>query len=176
MGVWDKYETRIGLVGPTKRSSAYKREIREFKNKNLDSLSYHHVTVDGVFQDVMIMSSKNLNEKRITSMPGEKIKLGGLVWWMDNYWLVTEKDADTTVYEKATMEQCNHILKWITDDGVIHEQWCIISDGTKLTRTLYAQRFGMLETVCKNYLLNCWDTLRALLPKQNSEQLYMAMV
>lgn len=132
MSVWDKYEARMEALGTTRRETAFKREVREITRKSPDSLSFHHVTIDSVEQDLTIVTSKNTNEKRILSVPGETIKLGGLVDWMDNKWLVVEKDADTTVYEKALMQQCNHILRWITDDGVIHEQWCIITDSTKL--------------------------------------------
>lgn len=131
MSVWDGYESRLKHIGETKRESVYKRAAREFTNKDPDSLSYHTALIDGVEQNFMIVTARNTNQRRIMSMPGEKIKLGGLVEWMGNYWLVTEKDADTTLYEKALMEQCNHILRWITDGGVIHEQWCIISDSTK---------------------------------------------
>lgn len=132
MSVWSRYTTRIESVGGSKRGAAYKRECREISNKIKDSLSYHGVTIDGEEQNVAIVSSKNTDEKAIMSLPGESIKLGGLVEWMDNHWLITEKDANTTVYEKGLMEQCNHILKWIdADDGEIYEQWCIISDGTK---------------------------------------------
>lgn len=134
MSVWDQYDTRIECIGETKRKAAYRREVREITNKIKDSLSYFTVTIDDKQQNVAVVSSKNMNEKRIMSLPGEKITPGGLVYWMDHYWLVTEKDADSNVYEKATMTQCNHILRWI-DDGVIHEQWCIISDGTKLRHT-----------------------------------------
>lgn len=135
MNVWNQYSARIESLGGNQREAFYQREVRTITDKTKDSLSYHHVTIDGIEQNVSIVSSKNMNEKRIMSLPGEKITPGGLVYWMDHYWLVTEKDADSNVYEKATMTQCNHILRWIDTDGVIHEQWCIISDGTKLRHT-----------------------------------------
>lgn len=131
MSVWDTYKARAEAAGHTRREVAYKREFRELALKNPDSLSFHHVTIDDIEQDVTIVTSKNNNERRIMSLPGEKIRLGGLVHWMDNYWLITEKDADTTIYEKGLMVQCNHILHWISDDGIIHEQWCVITDSTK---------------------------------------------
>ncbi len=131
MNAWNKYSARIESIGATKRDTLYQREVRTITNKIKDSLSYFTVTIDGTEQDLTIVSSKNMNEKTIISLPGEKITSGGLVYWMDNYWLITEKDADYNVYEKATMTQCNHILRWIDADGVLHEQWCIISDGTK---------------------------------------------
>lgn len=131
MSVWDTYENKINANGSTKREAVLMREARAINNKLKDNLSYQTVKIDGVSQDVAIINSDNLNEKTIISLPGEDIGHGGLVSWMDNHWLVTERDANTTVYTRAKMIQCNHLLKWVSDDDVIHEQWCIIEDGTK---------------------------------------------
>lgn len=142
MSVWDTYKNRIDAKGGSKRGAAFEREIRMINNKLADSLSYQKVTIDNLSQEVAIINSDNLNEKTIISLPGEDIGHGGLVSWMDNYWLVTERDANTTIYTKAKMIQCNHLLKWVSDDGVVHEQWCIIEDGTKyLTGELEDRNF-----------------------------------
>lgn len=132
MGVWDTYESRIDARGGTKRGAALRRETRMIKNKLKENLTYQTVTIDDVDQDVAVINSDNLNEKTIISLPGEDIGHGGLVSWMGNYWLITERDANTTVYTRAKMIQCNYLLKWVSDDNTIHEQWCIIEDGTKL--------------------------------------------
>ena len=142
MSVWDTYKNRIDAKGGSKRGAAFEREIRMINNKLADNLSYQKVTIDNLSQEVAIINSDNLNEKTIISLPGEDIGHGGLVSWMDNYWLVTERDANTTIYTKAKMIQCNHLLKWVSDDGVVHEQWCIIEDGTKyLTGELEDRNF-----------------------------------
>ena len=68
-------------------------------------------------------------------MPGEDFRLGVIVEWMDNHWLIVEKDANNEIYTKVKLLQCNYLLKWIevTDDKPkIIEQWCVIDDGTKL--------------------------------------------
>lgn len=132
MGVWDTYESRVNVRGGTKRGAVFRRETRMIRTKLKDTLSYQTVTIDDVAQDVAVINSDNLNEKTIISLPDEDIRHGGLIHWMDNYWLVTERDANTTVYTRAKMIQCNHLLKWVSDDNKIHEQWCIIEDGTKL--------------------------------------------
>lgn len=132
MGVWDTYESRVSARGGTKRGAALRRETRMVGTKVKDNLSYQTVTIDDVAQEVAVINSDNLNEKTIIALPGEDIGHGSLVYWMDNYWLITERDANTTVYTRAKMMQCNHLLKWVSDDNTIHEQWCIIEDGTKL--------------------------------------------
>lgn len=140
MGVWDTYESRISARGGTKRGAALRRETRMVGTKVKDNLSYQTVTIDDVAQEVAIINSDNLNEKTIIALPGEDIGHGSLVYWMDNYWLITERDANTTVYTRAKMMQCNYLLKWVSDDNTIHEQWCIIEDGTKYLTGEYEDR------------------------------------
>lgn len=142
MSVWDLYDKQSEVRGSNKREAVLAREERMLTRKLKDSLSYHKVLIDGVEQKVAIINSDNLNEKSIFSLPKEDITLGGLVSWMDNKWLVTERDANTEVYTKAKMIQCNHLLKWIDSNGVIQQQWCVIEDGTKyLTGELEDRNF-----------------------------------
>lgn len=158
MDVWSTYQNRIAVRGGNKYGASLTNEIRTLERKLPDSLSYHNVEIfpqeysynidsdtsieHRVFQNVAIINSDNLNEKTIISMPSEDIRLGSLVHWMDNYWIVIERDANTTVYTRAKLLQCNHLLKWITPEKEILEQWCIIEDGTKyLTGELEDQHF-----------------------------------
>jgi hypothetical protein len=142
MSAWDIYQNRMGARGASRRETILRREVRMVENKIRDSLSYQKVIIDDVCQNVVIVDSDNLNEKNIFSLPGEDIRHGSLVCWKNNYWLVTERDANTTVYTRAKMIQCNHLLKWVSDDGEIFEQWCIVEDGTKyLTGELEDRNF-----------------------------------
>ena len=147
MNPWDIYETRINTHGGSKRNASYIREVRAINRKLPDNLSYQSAIIypmeygynidteeiaeHSIEQNVAIINSDNLNEKTIISMPKEDIGIGDLVYWMDTYWLVTERDFNTTLYTKAKLLQCNHLLKWITDDHKIIEQWCVVEDGTK---------------------------------------------
>lgn len=147
MSVWSAYENRIVAHGETKRDASFIRESRMLNMKLPDSLSYHTVKIypqeygyniesedvmqHCLMQNVAIINSDNMNEKTICSLPSEDIELGSLVCWMGNHWLVCERDANTTIYTKAKLIQCNHLLRWISKDNQIMEQWCIIEDGTK---------------------------------------------
>ena len=155
------YEERIRTHGGNKRNAALQRELRYIDMHLPDNLSYTTVTVypaeygynitdkemasHAFKQDVSIINSDNLNEKSMISMPGEDIELGALIFWMGNHWLVTERDANTTVYTKTKLLQCNHLLRWLnrTNDGVeIMEQWSVVEDGTKyLTGELEDRNF-----------------------------------
>ena len=148
MSVWDTYGARIEAHGGSKRGTDLKRAARTLRMRVPDSLSYHTVTVfdcehgynidsDEVrngaqYQNVAIINTDNLDEKLMHSLPGEDIRLGSLVEWMDNHWLVTERDANTTLYTRTKLKQCNYLLRWVSaDDHRIYEQWCVVEDGTK---------------------------------------------
>ena len=165
MDVWDIYQSRVDARGETKRQAVLNREVHMLQDKVKDNLSYCTVDIDGDEQNVSVINSDNLNEKKIISLPGEDLRNGALVHWMDNYWLITERDANTTVYTKCTMIQCNYLLKWVSEDGVVHEQWCIIEDGTKyLTGEFEDRNFVVTRgdsriamTIAKNEFTQVFD-------------------
>lgn len=152
MSVWDLYQQRTNVRGDTKRMTQYNREVRTLRNKLPDNLSYQTVDIydithgynicdrEPLQQELAIINSDNLNEKMIYSMPEQDIVHGGLVHWMDNYWLITERDANTNIYARAKMIQCNHLLRWVSDEDEIIEQWCIVEDGTKYLTGEYEDR------------------------------------
>lgn len=140
MSAWDLYESRINVRGGNKRNAIKRREEHNIFAYLPDNMSYTDVTIDGIAQTVAIINSDNLDEKVMLSLPGEDIKHGGLVEWMDNRWLVVEKDANRTLYTRTKLQQCNYLLKWVSEDLVIHEQWCYVEDGTKLRRLVSVWR------------------------------------
>ena len=144
MSVWDTYRNRIEAHGSTKRNAALIREQRALLGKTKDSLSYHSVMIDGETRSVSIINSDNLNEKLMLSLPGEDIDCGGLVEWADSHWLISEKDANNEVCTKVKLLQCNYLLHWVDDKHIIHEQWCVIEDGTKLRRL----SFRVMKIAC----------------------------
>lgn len=165
MSVWDVYENRLISHGLNKHDAFHIREERTLERQLKNSLSYHEVNIfpmefgfnidsedasEGkIAQNVAIVNSDNLNEKLIYSLPREDIELGSLVVWMDNYWLVTERDPNTTLYTKAKLLQCNHLLKWINSDDEIISQWCVVEDGTKYLTGEYED---------KNFVVTRGDT------------------
>lgn len=156
MDAWFTYRNRMNAHGKSKREASFIREERYIESKLRDTLSYHmaeiypcaygyniqdrEISSHMKLQEVAIDNTDNLNEKTIYSLPGEDIEIGSLVHWMDNYWLVYERDANNELYTKAKLLQCNHLLKWIADDKKIIEQWCVIEDGTKYLSGEYEDR------------------------------------
>lgn len=137
---WKIYKERMKVSGQTRRETALTREQRMLTDKLRHSLSFHNAIVDEAERNVAIINSDNLDTKFIYALPGEDIRHGAYVEWMDNHWLVIEKDYNTEVYTKAKMQQCNYLLKWVDDDHIVREQWCIVEDGTKYLTGEYEDR------------------------------------
>lgn len=132
MSVWDSYQDRLTVHGNTRREISINGEIAMLQRKLINSPSYHSAEIEGEDRNVVITDSDNYNEKTIYSMPGEQLLCGSMVYWMNNWWLVTETDANTQIRTKGKMIQCNYLLRWVTDEYKVREQWCVVEDGTKL--------------------------------------------
>lgn len=177
MDVWTKFDNRMAARGYTKRDSVLKAEQSSLLFKLPHNLSFHGVEIDGCEQSVAIIDTDSMNEKKLHSLPGEKITHGGLVFWNNSYWLITELDANNTVYTTAKMIRCNYLLKWVSDDYQIREQWCIVEDGTKyLTGELEDRNFVVTRgdsrialTISKNEFTTKFDrTSRFLIDDSDS--------
>lgn len=114
-----------------RREGILRNEQEQLRHRLPNSLSYKHAVIAGEERDCVILTTDNAEKKTIISMPGEDLPLGGYVQFAGNWWLITEKDFDTEVYARCLMEQCNYLLRWISD-GEIVERWSIVYDGTKL--------------------------------------------
>lgn len=160
MDAWRLYNNRITVKGTTKRNATLQREIRMLSSKLKDGLSYKQVKINDEPQYLEIINTDNLNEKTIYTLPGETVLCGSMIYWMNNYWLVTECDADTEIQTKAKMLQCNFLLKWVNDEGRVCEQWCIIEDGTKYLTGEYEDR---------NFIVTRGDSRIAMTIARNDE-------
>lgn len=129
---WDQYRQRREALGATKRDMWLIATRETERRRMFDSLSCRQVQINDVDQTVCIVHTADFDKKKIFSLPGEHLEHGSIVTFADNKWLITEMDADNIIYDKAIMQQCNHILRWIGKDGTIKEKWCHVADGTKL--------------------------------------------
>lgn len=132
MNAWDKYKARSNVRGRTRREAEIRQELHWLNSGLSTSLSNHAVVLDGVECEAIILDSDNLNIKTICTHPGQELRNGSFVLWNDLYWLITEIDANSELYSKGVMEECNYLLRWINQSGEIIERWSIVEDGTKL--------------------------------------------
>lgn len=133
MNPWNTYNTRNALRGETSRDRAKYSLMNRLTNQIPSTLSYHNVDIDGEERNIVVLNSDNLNQKTLCSLPGEDIRHGAYVDWMDHKWIVTERDANSEIYTKCIMVQCNYLLRWINDNGEIIERWSVVEDGTRLS-------------------------------------------
>lgn len=132
VSVWDTYRERMGYSGTNTHDFWVKHARSSLARSLVDSPSCKKVLVNGEEQLMSIMRHAEQGYKKIASMPGETLKHGGLVDWANSKWLITDVDADDTIYQRGIMRRCNHILRWVSSKtGEIREKWCVVEDGTK---------------------------------------------
>lgn len=86
-------------------------------------------------------------------------------------WIICEKEI-ANQFVKYLVVPCDYYLTWIERDGYKRYKramWC----ATR-SQNSYVMRF-IWETICRKFS-NCWDTLRALIPKQKDETCLYVMV
>jgi hypothetical protein len=115
--------------------------MNRLTNQIPSTLSYHNVDIDGEERNIVVLNSDNLNQKTLCSLPGEDIRHGAYVDWMDHKWIVTERDANSEIYTKCIMVQCNYLLRWINDNGEIIERWSVVEDGTRYLTGEFSDSF-----------------------------------
>lgn len=115
----------------SKREAVLARTRNHLLRSLPSSLSYHIAEVNDSEQRLAIISTDNLDVKTVCSLPGETFDCGSLVFWSNNFWIITAVDAAREVYTRGQMTQCNYLLRWITDKGEIVERHCVVADGTK---------------------------------------------
>lgn len=130
MGMWENYQSRTETFNADKRSSYFAREERFLKQNFKTLLSYYDVTVNGEAVGVSIENSTSFSEKTLTSLNPTSISIGSLVEWNKGVWLVVDKDPCDELYSKFIINKCNHALKWIDKDGIVHEQWCVVASNS----------------------------------------------
>jgi len=145
MSLWDTYQSRLDAHGGDRRGALLRRVSRSLRTKMPASLSFHSVLLNGEPRSLSIINSDNLDQKTLCTLPGEDLPHGGMVEWMGNHWLITERDANNEVYTKGIMRQCNYLLRWIAEDGNIIERWCIVEDGTKYLTGEYSDKDFILS-------------------------------
>ena len=132
MSVWDAYKDRLDQVGISKHNMLVSMTKEKLSRQMLDSPSCREVVVNGKKQFISITHHAEDGYKKIASLPGQKLRHGGLVDFANGKWLITQVDPDEEFYQKGVMRQCNHILRWISPTtGQIQEKWCVVEDGTK---------------------------------------------
>lgn len=116
-----------------------------------DTVDFHVITVNGISQGLIIVhKSGEPYQKSIKSRPDETFKLGDLIVWDGNNWLVTDVDSDNQIYTKGTIEQCNYNLKFQSTEGTLLTYPVVFESGDGSLQT-----DSMLTTVNSKSQIKC---------------------
>jgi hypothetical protein len=125
---WDKYGSLLNVHGDTRRDRIISETKASIKKRAKSSPAYKTVMVDGVEQNLVIVSSQDFSYKKITSLPDEQIHLGSMVDWANQKWLITSVDAEDEVHQRGQMYHCNVCLKWQNAEGNIISRFGVVEN------------------------------------------------
>lgn len=119
----DKYRTRMNAYGVSQVDSNKNMFELLLKNEIANSPSYYEVFIDGstIPTGVRIVSSEKDLERTLLSLNGSNVKLGAIIEWQNQNWLVVEHISVDGVYLKSKMKLCPSTLKWLDSQGNVKE-------------------------------------------------------
>lgn len=130
----------LNIDGYRARMKAYKQgtsvgKVSAMQKRLIDSFyktpSFHEVLINNEIREVHIVQGYQ-GESNLLTKPGEKIEVGNLVKWQDNFYLCSLVENNKTVNYKGILKKCNGILKWQDANGFIYEEPCILIDKTSV--------------------------------------------
>ena len=126
MNNWCLYEARLSVLGAEARERALQREREAIMHKYMSSPALKEVETNGVKQFLFVNSTDTPSEKTFSTLPGETIDLGDILFWNNMHWLVTQVDFDDELTRSGRIVQCNRQIRWQNrQTGEIIERWCL---------------------------------------------------
>ncbi len=69
--------------------------------------------------------------ERSILVPIGTLKAGNYIFYENEYWLVNGRPGHNKIYEKATLIECQYLLKWQNSNGDINERWINLTSASK---------------------------------------------
>lgn len=124
-----EYRRRLERFGKSKRERTIFRAQYMARRLGPASPAYKEVEIDGAARSLLVVSTQTMTTKTIEAVPGEDFSIGAIVLWNKSHWLITQRDAESDVTVRGTIEQCNRTIKWQNPEtGEIHERWCVVDN------------------------------------------------
>lgn len=109
------------------KTQQIKMELNNDFDKSLDCFT---ILVDGVAQDLTIIETKNIDEKKIKARPDTSFYSGQIVEWMNWHWLITKVNKRNDIITSGKMIECNFHLYWQDSTGKIINKWAFIRNAS----------------------------------------------
>lgn len=140
-GYLTTYISRSTHLGGNPQARAFNSGVLEFRR----NLKYNQHTQRGLYVDGnphnrfdgVILTDKeddNRVSQILTVELDVSIKVGDLIMWNDDRWLIYRSTTSSyQPYQKFYMVRCNHLIKWIDEEGNLQSSWIYLL-GSKDSR------------------------------------------
>lgn len=153
----NQYREMLEISGPTRRDRILKKAAHDIKMLAPNHPSYKDVEIDGIKRNVNVISADSSNYRWIKTLPGEDIKVGSIVLYMNSHWLITERYPDEEVTIKGKIQICQKEIKWQDNDSLqIISRWATVekpyySNISENNTISYSTREFKIQTTFDEY-------------------------
>lgn len=140
MSYRDVYKARVGHLGATPQERALSSGILEFRRYlkySIDTVRGLTTLVNSEQKDTLLTFDASVeidkeDDNRVSQLlytklvrdGGPALKVGDLVGWEDNVWLIWRTEtAAYKPYQKFYMVKCNYFIKWVDKEGKLQGSW-----------------------------------------------------
>lgn len=150
MGLFDKYRsvTRCGTSDAELDTEDMVHDIiynwGSFRNAYLIYKNMDFETELQAIIDDERSYRRAVGEKKVIMYPFQTIQMGDYIHWKyggDDFtnWLAVGSDKQYPFKETAWIKRCNNTLRWIDDQGILHEYPCVLADTFRDTDFTYTK-------------------------------------
>lgn len=129
---WATYQYKLNINGLTHRERLLNDAQSYYSDAIADNPACKKFIRESDKAEVMLTltDSANIYKKTYAGIPHSKtrIQIGDVLHWEDTHWLVTEVNISNEMYQRGSIERCNHLLAFQTFDKKIHKYWCILEN------------------------------------------------
>lgn len=125
MSLFEDYKKRLKMSDRPNIDVTISSSIRGFEREFYTSPSFYQVDIDGKTADTIINKTNRYNEKLIHFRHDYEVRIGSVITFKDDKYLLLEKDRDE-IYSFGKMTECNNTIKILTgEENVLvgHDQF-----------------------------------------------------
>lgn len=139
--IYQEYKNRVNYKGSSKREYVNTKVVESINSLINDSQYGFTIEVNGKKHDVAILSTTSTQDYEKANIIAHNevgLNRGSLFKWNDEYWIILQKMfRPEQPGFNGNAYRCTGTIKWIDDDGRLHEKQGYISSGRTTNSLTY---------------------------------------
>ncbi|ARF70771.1 hypothetical protein B7C51_25205 (plasmid) [Paenibacillus larvae subsp. pulvifaciens] len=132
LNYFELYKKRLERSGENSGESVWNSSVNLINQTFENSHNFRKVKIDGHEVDARILEGKHYYERKLLFRPNQITKLGSLVEFDNETWMIFES-FNETISPKASVRHLNEYLRWYDKEKNIHKVKCLAM-ATRITK------------------------------------------